>query len=157
MDEEASDSIIIKKEMARTLDYLKLAKIAHIMDNFTREENDKLERANKILKDNMKWYENKLKIMKNQYNHLRNSWEDLANTVNELGIENARLQLRVRNLEERLLDEESTEQEELPDTQSDEWNERMDFIMANEESDPEWEANIDYFEERDHVTRRLEF
>lgn len=111
------------------MDARKLAQLAHCMDNHLREDNQKLTRCTKILRGNIKYLSEKVKKLKTEKETIQSSWNDLANTAHEIFTENEYLRNRIRRLEEQLLDDNATE------------------------SDPEWEANYDWIEERE---RRLE-
>lgn len=107
--------------------YNELATVAHCMDNYLREENERLETRLNILRQHIKFISNKHKNLQQSYNELQRGWEHLANTINDIAHENEALRRTNRRLTEQLLDQ--------------------------EESDPEWEANVDYHELRDQIYR----
>lgn len=108
-------------------EYERLATVAHCMDNYLRQENEQLETRINILRQHIKFISNKYKNLQQSYEELQRGWEHLATTINEIATENEALRRTNRRLTEQLLDQ--------------------------EESDPEWEANVDYHDLRNQIYR----
>ena len=127
-------SLILYFTMARTKEQeaVKLAKVAHCMDNYLRQEYDKLittyideqqfwkfqlDEATTQIKDlrtrlnlNYETYVQMLRRREARIRELEASWEDLANSLTDAIEENRGLANRVENLERQVLDCECNEE-----------------------------------------------
>lgn len=114
--------------MARTKaqEAAKLAQIAHCMDNWTRNENNcltktlihertfhefqvgmikaKVKELKRRLQHDHHYFVEILQGRDQRIQELEGSWEDMANTLHDTNEENMRLRLKVKKLEEQLLD-----------------------------------------------------
>lgn len=97
-------------------DALDLARVAEFMNNYLREENQKIEKEYLALEKANKWLVKEKTRQKQTITDLRNQnamiqqgWEDLANALHEINRENDQLRAMNRRLTEQLLDTEDTE------------------------------------------------
>lgn len=142
-----------KKEQAN-----KLAQVAMCLDNSIWEENRKVSKANALLRQQAQYYHEKLFKKEIEFDRLQDSWQNVVETMAQVAQENEQLQTQIESMRNTMC---WNEVQRLQDLLNDYRLQNDQLRSANrrlteqllDQDDSDWEANINYFTQRDILYR----